>query len=83
MIEGFTFAGVGGFPINCRTVTCCAESNIPRIERTRLEYQNADASQYASATAFQEKEPIAAAARIALYNESVNCIEFNCEAWRR
>ena len=59
-------ACVGGFPRSCSTATCCDASNMPRIDRRRLEYQNAEASQYASVTAFQEKEPMVAAARMAL-----------------
>lgn len=39
---------------------------MPKIEKTRLEYQKADASQYASSIALQEKEPMVAAARMAL-----------------
>lgn len=39
---------------------------MPRMERMRLEYQNAEASQYASTIALQEKEPMVAAARMAL-----------------
>ena len=57
---------VGGFPRSCSTALCCAASNIPRMERIRLEYQNAEASQYASTIALQENEPMVAAARIAL-----------------
>lgn len=43
---------------------------MPKIEKTRLEYQNAAASQYASSIAFQEKEPMVAAARMALWNNA-------------
>ena len=35
------------------------------METTRLEYQSAEANQYASRIAFQENEPITAAAKIA------------------
>ena len=55
----------GGWPKNWSTVTCWAASRIPIIEKTRLEYQKADASQYASAIGLQEKDPNVAAARIA------------------
>lgn len=59
-------ACVGGFPSSCSTAICCAASNRPSIESIRLEYQKAEASQYASSTALQEKEPMVAAARMAL-----------------
>ena len=38
------------------------------MEKMRLEYQKAEASQYASWMALQEKEPMVAAARMALWN---------------
>lgn len=57
----------GGFPRSYSTAICCAASIMPRIDRIRLEYQNAEASQYASTMALQEKEPMVAAARMALW----------------
>lgn len=60
------FGNFGGFPRSCSTAICCAARSMARTERTRLEYQNADASQYASPTAFHENEPMVAAAKIAL-----------------
>ena len=71
--EWLLFACVGGLPKICSTVTCCAASKMPRIEKIRLEYQKAEASQYASPIAFQEKEPMVAAAKMALLtNDNVS-----------
>lgn len=69
------FACVSGLPKSCSTAACCAVSNRPRIERMRLEYQNAEASQHASAIALQEKEPMVAAARMALWDNDYVSIE--------
>jgi len=47
------------------TAICCADIIIPSADKTRQSYHNADASQYASVTVFQENDPITAAAIIA------------------
>lgn len=39
-----------------------------RIDKTRLQYQNVEASQWEFKTVFQENEPITAAARMADYS---------------
>lgn len=46
---------------------CCAESRIPRIENTKLLYQQADAAHIEPSTVNQEKDPITAPARTAHY----------------
>jgi hypothetical protein len=61
-----------GFSKRRSTVICCAGSNIPSIDKVRLENQNADANQYASWIPVQEKEPITAAARMAHYQRRIS-----------
>ncbi len=82
MVVDPCFDEAEGFPKRRSTVICCAGSNIPSIDKMRLENQNADANQYASLIPVQEKEPITAAARIAHCesNKSVRGIEV--WAWR-
>ena len=51
-------------PMRSKTVICCVARHTPKIEKTRLPFQSAGASQYASSRPDQENEPMTAPARI-------------------
>ena len=54
-------------PSRSSTAICCADNTTPKMERTRLLYQNAAESQIGSSIVFHEKHPMTAAAKMVHY----------------